>query len=143
MYLTISLCLNLANFIKRTECWMYECVWGCECELVRNLRSLGSAHTPDTNDMVLRPPSCPQPPLYLLCYAKPVPNTFKKTGVHCLPWMSRNTHFTKSQKHWLCVAVGGLGCTICSRLRALTIVRGAVVSAAQLQCLPKDRSIIS
>lgn len=39
---------------------------------------------PDIDDMVLRPPS-PSPtflltPPQLLCYPKPVPNSFKKTG---------------------------------------------------------------
>lgn len=38
-----------------------------------------SGASPDTEDLVLKPPLPPQPPLQLLYYPKPVPNTFKKT----------------------------------------------------------------
>lgn len=30
----------------------------------------------------------------------------KRQESHCLPWMSRNTHFTRCCKHWLCIAGG-------------------------------------
>lgn len=45
-----------------------------------------SGATPDTEDLVLKPPLPPQPPLQLLYYPKPVPNTFKKTEGSLSAW---------------------------------------------------------
>lgn len=69
---------------------------------------------PDTDDMVLRPPApSPNFPLNTL---PPLPSSCviqglcqiasKRKETHCLPWMNRNTHFTRSFEKWLCIAGG-------------------------------------
>lgn len=66
---------------------------------------------PDIDDMVLRPPS-PSPNFLLTPPSSCVIQSLcqiasKRQETHCLPWMSRNTHFIRTCEHWLCIA-GGL-----------------------------------
>lgn len=66
-----------------------------------------SSATRAAGDMGLRPPSpaptSPPPPPGFFCVIQ-VPS--KRQGVHCPPWTSSNTRFTRSGERWLCTAAG-------------------------------------